>query len=205
MSGRTAIVLTAFLGVAVAEDARVPLASAQSEVRGESKPDCTKIHGRSGAVEMPVYTNMGSDPQLERWEVHPCGQTMRRDLTLPGAVEALPCRTSPEYRCFESAVWKENRSNVFFAIPRSYAGGNARWSVEGVEFAASVVSSPGSDDTVVITALRRQGEVMPPKQTFIFSVRNGLLAAIIGDGLAPDTRTYVLASRKGLFASAETR
>jgi hypothetical protein len=152
------------------------------------------------------YRAFSNRERIEIWMTFPCGQTAKHEEYVSGAINpVLPCDKSPELICFQnrlpSASATTPRSDVFFALPRNFRGGSAKWGVAGVEFQAIPISNRGDEDLSNIVAHRVVGVEMPQRQEFIFSVKHGLLAATTHDERTPGTQVYLLVQRTGLFAS----
>jgi hypothetical protein len=157
--------------------------------------------GWGGQPETFPYQVLGEAPETKNFQIYPCGQTVMRNSLTNYGDPVLPCKGSPGPLCFEDRLEGAPTSRIFLVVPRDYSGGERRWNQEGVEFVALPISGAPNDDISVITATRLRGTHHPAIQRFVFSVRDGLLTAVIGDGTDPDTRIYVLEGRGGIFAN----
>ncbi len=157
--------------------------------------------GWGGQPMQYAYQMLGEAPESKDFEIYPCGQTVMRTSTTHYGDPVMPCKSSPKPLCFEDRLEGAPTSRIFLVVPRDYDGGSRKWTEEGVEFTAVPISRNETLDAAVITALRVSGVAHPPIQRFLFSVREGLLTAVVGDGSSPDTRIYVLEGRGGLFSN----
>jgi hypothetical protein len=148
---------------------------------------------------------VGEVPETKNFEIYPCGQTVMRNPSTGFGDPVLPCKDARGKRCFEDRLKGERESRIFFVIPFDYQGGEGSWTEEGIEFTATPISRYQVVDAALITARRVSGDFHPSIQRFVYSLRDGLLTAIVGDGITPETRIYVLEGRGGIFSHYDVR
>ena len=181
--------------------ASTPHSSNERNASRCSKPE--ELGGRPGGIRYRAFPNKNSS---ELWMMFPCGQTAKHEEFNSGIVDpVMACTERQEWYCFENRLPDTDRyplrSDVFIAIPKSYGGGTASWTKEGVDFVATPISNRGDDDLSVIVAQRTQdSSLAPARQEFVFSVTHGILAITVFDDRVPATQVYILAQRTGLFA-----
>ena len=180
----------------------------QSPTSASTQTDNSCSKRSVDATSRAYYQDLIADHRASVWiwQVHSCGGTSLYPVSERFPKIFRPCPSEAGWRCFGSQRTDESWI-LYLALPRDFSGGNSRWHYNRTQFASKILVAPlgDLDEVVLIEARGEDGGATPYLQRFVYSLKNGVVAASVIDAKGRAILAQAAIDGRGVFDAVALR